>query len=376
MKKLKRAAVCLAVFTVMYIIALSVLDGVFSKREFTAGSYSDYYYLSLDETEKQAYTAVKKEIYNFPKKIETPALTKSQLEDVLTALIYDDPMMFMLTTCKLETRASRAFFIPDYCMGKNEYTRCADSINSKISNIKNAVSEKNDFDKALFCHDYIITNCDYNDTDNINVSSVVGVFVDGKAKCSGYAKAYKLLLSSIDIESVLITGTATDREGNSLSHMWNAVRLGGHWCYTDPTWDDPLTDSGQKLCRHTYFNMTEDMLRKTHSDFNFSEACNSPSLYYYIINKAYFDACDESLIPAVSALFEEAAREGSKKIEIMFSNEQALSQAFYYLFEEEKIYRALETAAFETELPLVTDSVKYAIDTDELIITILFETEE
>lgn len=375
MKRLKRAAVSLAVLAVVNLIAMNVLDSVFSKKEFTAGNYNGYYYLSLDETEKQAYTAVKKEIYTFPKKVETPVLTQAQLEDVLNALVYDDPMMFMLTTCKLTTQGERAFFIPDYCMDKEEYARCKDGINSITNTVKNTVSAKSDFEKALFCHDYIITNCDYSDTDSIKESSAVGVFIDGKAKCSGYAKAYKLLLSSIGIESVLITGTATDREGNSVSHMWNAVKFNDSWCYTDTTWDDPITEDGKKICRHVYFNMTEYMLRRTHSDFTFSEACNTPSLYYYIINNAYFDACDESFLPAVSDLIEQAAVQGSGKIEIMFSDGQVMSQATDYLFKNEKIYRALETAALETDLPLVTDSIKYAADRDENLITILFETE-
>lgn len=375
MKRLKRAAVSLAVLAVVNLIVMNVLDSVFSKKEFTAGNYNGYYYLSLDETEKQAYTAVKKEIYTFPKKVETPVLTQAQLEDVLNALVYDDPMMFMLTTCKLTTQGERAFFIPDYCMNKIEYARCKDGINSITNTVKNTVSAKSDFEKALFCHDYIITNCDYSDTDSIKESSAVGVFIDGKAKCSGYAKAYKLLLSSIGIESVLITGSATDREGNSVSHMWNAVKFNDGWCYTDTTWDDPITEDGKKICRHVYFNMTEDMLRRTHSDFTFNEACNTPSLYYYIINNAYFDACDESFLPAVSDLIEQAAVQGSGKIEIMFSDGQVMSQATDYLFKNEKIYRALETAALETDLPLVTDSIKYAADRDENLITILFETE-
>lgn len=376
MKRIKYAAVCLTVFTVTVLAAFNVLDRIFSPKEFVTGSYDGYYYLTLDETEKQAYTAVKEKIYTFPEKIETPVLTKPQLEDVLNALVYDDPMLFMLSTCKLITQGSRAFFMPDYSMGIEEYTSYADNIKAQTEHIKNTVSAKSEFDKALFCHDYIINTCDYSDTDNTRESSVVGVFIDGKAKCSGYAKAYKLLLNSTDIKSVLVTGTGTDREGNSLSHMWNAVKFGDSWCYTDPTWDDPITEDGKQLCRHVYFNMTEEMLRRTHSDFSFSKTCNTPSLYYYIINRAYFESCDESFLPAVSDLIEQAATQGYGRIEIMFSNGQIMSQASDYLFEKEKIYRALETAALETDLPLITDSVKYAVDKDENLITILFETEE
>ncbi len=376
MKRLKYAAICLTVFTAAALAAFNILDRIFSPIEFSSGSYDGYYYLTLDETEKQAYTAVKEVIYTFPEKIETPVLTKSQLEDVLNALVYDDPMMFMLSTCKLTAQGSRAFFTPDYSMGIEEYTSYADCIKEQTESIKNTISGKSEYDKALFCHDYIVNSCDYSDTDSTRESSVVGVFIDNKAKCSGYAKAYKLLLDSIGMDSVLITGTATDYGGNSMSHMWNAVRFGDSWCYTDPTWNDPITEEGKQLCRHVYFNMTEDMLRKTHSDFSFNQTCNTPSLYYYIINNTYFESYDESFLPCVSQLIKNAATEGSDRIEIMFSNGQEMSKAFDYLFKKEKIYRALETAALETDMPLITDSVKYAVDKDGNLITIIFETEE
>ena len=43
-------------------------------------------------------------------------------------------------------------------------------------------------------------------------------------------------------------------------------------------------------------------------------------------------------------------------------------------FEEERIYRALETAALKTGMSIVTDSLNYSANLEERLITIIFET--
>ena len=373
MKKLIRTIACLTALAVILLVAYNFFNSFFIEKEFTEGDYSSYYYRQLDKTEKQAYTAVKEKIYDFPKEIESPVLTTSQLEDVLNALIYDDPMMFMMSNCKLVMQGRQAFFVPSYCMDSEEYSHYEEKINKKLDKIAKEIPT-NDFEAELFCHDYIIENCDYSDTDHILESTVVGVLINGKAKCSGYAKAFKLLLDRADIESVLITGAATDFSGKTQNHMWNAVKIGNSWCYTDPTWDDPLTEDGEAVCRHIYFNMTEEMLSRTHNEFEFIEECNDPSLYYYIIYDAYFDKCGESLVSSVSDLIAEAARSGRNEAEFMLSSDSVMSQALIQLFEEERIYRALETAALKTGMSIVTDSLNYSANLEERLITIIFET--
>ena len=373
MKKLIRTAVCLAVLSVISVIAYNIYNTVFDEKEFAEGDYDYYYYLQLDEKERQAYTAVREEIYEFPQKIESPALTTSQLEDVLNALIYDDPMMFMMSNCKLIMQGNQAFFVPVYCMDSEEYEVYEKSINQTLDDISEEIPT-NDFEAELFCHDYIINNCEYSDTDEALESTVAGVLVNGKAKCSGYAKAYKLLLNRAGIESVLMTGTATDFSGKTQSHMWNAVKIEDSWCYTDTTWDDPLTEDGNAVCRHIYFNMTEEMISRTHDEFEFDEECNNPSLYYYIIYGAYFDKCGESLVSSVSDLIAKAAISGQNKVEFMLSSDSVMSQALIQLFEEERIYRSLETAALKTGMSIVTDSLSYSANIDERLITIIFET--
>ena len=73
-----------------------------------------------------------------------------------------------------------------------------------------------------------------------------GALVKGCSVCEGYAKAYKYLLNSVDIECEIIV---------SATHAWNAVKLEDKWYYVDCTWDDL---GGSKIS-YEYFLRGEDL---------------------------------------------------------------------------------------------------------------------
>lgn len=379
MKKMLRAAIPLALIIIIAACFLLFSEHTYqpaTQAVFRQGDYTDYYYLALDETEKKAYTAVKESISSFPKEILTPSLTEDQLNRVLNALICDDPMLFMFNTCTLDITGATALFRPDYDMSLEEYTRYVQDIEAVLTQALAFAPQGDEFEKELFCHDYIVNSCEYSDTELIPEGNVVGALIEGKAKCSGYAKAFKLLLSRLGIESVLVSGTATDYSGAAQSHMWNAVRIDNSWCYTDPTWNDPITDSDDKSCRHVFFNMNEEMLRRTHSNFDFNYDCDSSSLYYYIRYNAYFDSCDSSRHPQMAAIIAAVADRGEAKAEFMFTDKETALQAFTCLFENESIYRILETANLSSEKNLATNRLEYTFSEDENLITVYFSVKE
>lgn len=374
-KKLFKALTGAAIFAACALVIMSVLNRATEEKDFPVGSYTDYYYITLDEEQKQAYTAVREEILSFPTRIETPVLDKEQLEEVLNAIIYDNPMLFMFNTCSLEIRGNRAFFKPEYTLGEEEYIAQAERINTIVDSLQDGLPE-DEFEAELYLHDYIVNTCTYSDTEDEAENTVAGVLLNSSAKCSGYAKALKLLLNSAGIESVLIRGTATDYDGNSQSHMWNAVKIKGSWCYTDATWDDPVSDNGDIICRHTFFNMTEEMLCRTHSEFEFGYECNNPSLYYYIIYGAYFDSVDSGLTAALADRIIQAANTGKNSTELMFSSTDIMNKAKAFLIDQNKVYRALETAKLKSSIPFDTTSVRYSTDSNANILTIYFYTKD
>ncbi len=379
MKKMLRAVIPTVV---LFIVAIAALPHITDRllqsdggKEFELGNYSDYYYLTLDDSEKKAYTADREEIYSFPEKIVTPSLTQTQLENVLNALVCDDPMMFMFHTCTLNNAGTTASLEPEYDMSSDEYTQYAQKINDVICKIRENLPD-NDYEKELFCHDYITDNCTYSDTDATQEATAVGALINGKAKCSGYAKAFKLLLDKAGIESVLVSGTATDYSSDTQDHIWNAVRINGSWCYTDTTWDDPITENDEQISQHIFFNMTEEMLSRTHSDFDFRFECNDSSLYYYIRYNAYFTSCTSESHPAIASLIADAANNQKTSAELMFADKKATEKALTCLFEKESIYRILETANLSADSALITNRVKYTVNPNENLITVYFIVKE
>jgi hypothetical protein len=138
-----------------------------------------------------------------------------------------------------------------------------------------------DYEKELAIHDYIVKNCEYGypDSNKENAYTTYGALIDKKAVCNGYAEAMALLLTCVDIENDIMTGTA-DGE----LHAWNRVCLDGNWYQLDATWDDPIPDRGD-FAGHMYFNVTDDVMDDTHTwtegDF---EKCTSWNYNYFYYN--------------------------------------------------------------------------------------------
>lgn len=122
---------------------------------------------------------------------------------------------------------------------------------SYISNICNDVqSGWSDLEKALYLHDYIALNFEYDmrlygneeekklvvyDTYNL-ISQKVGV-------CQAYALLYMDLLEECGVSVTTVC---------SANHMWNYVQINDNWYHVDTTWDDPTKDKTGYV-GHTYF---------------------------------------------------------------------------------------------------------------------------
>lgn len=338
--------------------------------EFEEGSYTDYYYLELDTAQKQAYTAIRENIYAFPVQIEIPAPESGSLSQVLDALLCDDPYLFMFDSGSLMTVGKHNYFVPDYLMGIEKYENIKAQVEKAADSLLVGLPESSDFDKELFIHDAIINSCVYSDEDIVFESTVEGVFLEKKAKCSGYSKAFKLLLEKAGIESVLIHGTATDYDGKAVKHMWNAVNLDGNWYFTDVTWDDPVSDNGENLCRHTFFNMNTAMLTRTHSEYSFTYPCTDSTQYYYAHNNAYYNVYNKETLLSIAELI---AKSETGEAEFMFASGDSFETAVQKLFDGEEIYRALATANLQKNGRLVTTSVRYSLDYNANLITVYFE---
>ncbi len=116
-------------------------------------------------------------------------------------------------------------------------------------------------------HDYVVKHCVY-DVEIAEQAALVqsngadtaftaaGALVDGKAVCSGYARAYMMLCAAAGMDMIYIADAG-------MNHGWNAVRLYDTIYYIDTTFDDPIPDRGE-MASEEYFLQTKEQMRKTH----------------------------------------------------------------------------------------------------------------
>lgn len=150
----------------------------------------------------------------------------------------------------------------------------------------------NDYDIALYLHDYLIDHVTYSLEGNHD--SAYSALIHGQAACYGYSKAYQYLLSAAGIRAGTITGESLDAEGNEVGHAWNQVWIDDACYYTDVTWDDmeiaPI---------HAYFLMSLDVISQDHtpqSSFVFPDCSHTLNFHEKNQGKgvAYFNSQTKS----------------------------------------------------------------------------------
>ncbi len=332
-----------------------------SKEIAEFGPYK-HYFSTLSEVEKAAYNCIVAEIENYPRNIQVPTMYTEQLERVWMAIMYDNPELLLLgKECGMEITADSSWFYCDYALEKSEYIQKKQRLDRKVEQIMKEISEiEGDFAKELYIHDYIIDNCEYVSSGDMIKSTAYGALVDGKASCEGYAKAAKILLDAAGIENYLICGVATRDDGREEGHMWNVVVIDGKTYNLDVTWDDPIGKSHANNKRHSYFNITDEEIKKTHTFDGEPAGCASTEENYFVKTEKSFDAYDSKMKTSLSSLISKVGEE--KKISIRFSNEDAYRKAVKGLFENQEIYDLLEAAAKTAKVKFSTKKITYIND--------------
>lgn len=164
-----------------------------------------------------------------------------------------------------------------------------EELKGKIEKILDGYS---DYEKIKYLHDWMINNLNYDTTyHRANIYNIYGALKNGTTVCEGYARSFKYILDDLGIESVLVSGDATNSNGETESHAWNYVKLEGKWYAIDLTWDDPIIINGGTLtdeARYRYFLRGSDTFFENHlEDGNFSE--NSMKFTFPTIEKQDYE---------------------------------------------------------------------------------------
>lgn len=364
-------AVCIAVFAIYYAYDSHIIGGPSEN-----GSPYKFYYGELDKTEKRAYDCVLDDIYDMPQKIRVPYLTGDQLDNVFMALLYDNPDLFFLgRKCSVTSGFLTDYFSVDYIMDKQEYRREARELENIKKKVIDSLSDPSDeWQTELEIHDYIIDHCDYKIKEkDYSYSSSYGALVNKKAACEGYSKAAKLLLDEVGIENGIVCGKATSQKNETSSHMWNAVKINGKFYHLDCTWDDPVNDNGMKMRMYSYFNVSDEMINVSHTDFSYDFNCFSDEENYYIKKGLYFTSFGTAEKKILKEKTAECVKNGEKYVQIRFASGKLYKSAISNLIKNGEIYNILTDVKKSTGKKISTDMMRYYENEMQNILTIIVE---
>ena len=314
-------------------------------------------------------------VYNISRKDYEQSLKK-----VIEAVLGDHPEFFWLNggakiNASYYTQSSRSTVnVSLSCLDelsnnavRQAYTAAVEMKIAEITEQANAFST--DYEKALFVHDLIIENTDYDfsllseDSGGRETAyTVYGCLVEGKAVCSGYAKAYQLILNRLGIPCLYVSGTA-----NGQSHGWNCIQLDGASYFVDPTWDDAQfsqenADVFPNEAQHNYFGLTTEELNKTHaaaSEFFEIPYCNS-TIYNYFYQSDF-------VLPTYNfnSFCNIIDRQADKRIlAVRFADQTALENAKNDLFQKNACSKIMRFAFSQ---------ISYAVDEEHLILTFVVQ---
>ncbi len=380
---LLKAAVCAAVLAVGVRVGNAILEKM-NPWENTqplqltdVGSPYKIYYGELDDIEKHAYNEILSNIYDMPESIRIPSINGEQLNRVFSALLYDNPDLFFIgRRCTLSTKMLSTFCTVEYIADREEYAAQKAELEKVCGEfIASLTDPEDDWQTEKEIHDYVIDNCSYKIVESEHVySSAYGALVNGEAACEGYSKAAKLLLDMAGIENAVVSGVSDNFEGSEGPHMWNAVKIYGDYYYMDCTWDDPVSDDGESFRMYSYFNLNDELIAVTHSDFSYDFGCTATAANYYEKTGKYFSSYDRADEKKLGKMIAKELESGSDTLQIRFGSKEAYKGAVSDLIDGGRIYNVLRIAKNNTDIGFSTDSLSYFKNPEQLLLTVIVET--
>lgn len=169
-----------------------------------------------------------------------PAASAKRLPDVLQAVMQDHPELYAVspelrisTPAGLFRGGAEAEVISASVYAPSECARIDRELTAILQEIHAAVRGMREPETERYLAEYVAGHARYeiNNRTNQNAASAL---VSGRAQCSGYAAAFKMLCDEVGIFCLIASGRA-DFEGVHGPHAWNVVRVDGKTYHVDVT---------------------------------------------------------------------------------------------------------------------------------------------
>ncbi len=171
----------------------------------------------------------------------------SKLYSLQQARMYAAPDLFYVSNAYSYSYTGGGYvyaIYPEYLMTGSTLNSAKAEYKSMISHItEQAEGLETDLEKALFYHEYIVANYEY-DTD-YSIYDAYNMLTEKKGVCQAYTLLYSELLNRAGIDNTAVLS-------DGLCHVWNALEINGSWFLADLTWDDPVNDIPGRVY-HSFF---------------------------------------------------------------------------------------------------------------------------
>ncbi len=211
-------------------------------------------------------------------------------QSAIEAYTYDNPDVFYLDPNKMYLTVGTK----SYSNGNKEYEvyvnsgeqpsylidefSSAEQVNEALTQVNRVrdmlVSKRtgNTYNDIKMVHDYLIDTIEYDQTiSKPNIYNMYGALINRVCVCEGYSRAFKYVLESMGIPTIIVIGTGTNTNGETERHAWNYVECDGRWYAVDVTWDDPVVRGGGQVTEEDkvkYFMKGKEEFNKAHSPSN------------------------------------------------------------------------------------------------------------
>lgn len=284
------------------------------------------------------------------------------------ALFYIDTKMQYAMNTNTKKLASAVIF---YKYSDEKIAEMQKAVDAEVAKVLDGVTDDmTEYDKVKYFHDYLASGVVYDESTE-NCRDIYGVFVDKKAICGGYSKAFSYLCDKVGIETATVTG---DADGEA--HMWNMVKIDGEWYNIDITY--AVTESALgNYVRYDYFCVTDEMLADTRSVYEqiytypkaTAEECN-----YYVKNGLVADSWEDAKVMLINQIAE-VSKGDSFVIQVKCSSKKTYDDVVFRLFDASE-KQALKI--FEEGLPTAAkkydaDTVNYSQDSTSMVVKLFLD---
>lgn len=337
-----------------------------------------YSYRFLDEKHTYIYDEIINAAEQYSSSITFASdmdITSEDYCDVYQIIYDDEPSLFYIdkkmqyaVNSSTKRLASSKMF---YKYSSSEIYKMQSEIDTEVNKIFAMItSDMTDYDKVKLFNDVLASSVVYDETAS-NCRDIYGVFVDKKAICGGFSKAFSYLCSKAGIETAAVTG---DADGQP--HMWNKVKIDGKWYNVDVTYAVSNSTEGNYV-RYDYFCVPDKMLAESRTvyeqSYKYPEAV-SDDCSYFVKNGLVAESWAEARIILRDRLIE-CSKDKISPVQVKCSDKKVYEETIFNLFDNtSKQALDIYDEAYESAVNKYNSSVvNFSYDATSMVIKLFPE---